>query len=233
MSEEKKHDSQDTIKKLYRSREDKMLAGVCAGIAEYFNIETALVRILWVIFSLFGGIGLFLYIAGVVIIPENPAHLGEEKSRETKNDKALFWGALLIAIGVALLLKQFGFFYYVNFWSFPWQMIWAVFLIIVGLFLLYNRDPFKLFNKTDDESADNEDKGKSRQVYRSRKNKMLAGVCGGLAEYFNLDPTILRLVYVLLTLASVGIGIIAYIIMIIVFPETPELTESTAIERNK
>ncbi len=41
---------------------------------------------------------------------------------------------------------------------------------------------------------------KPRQLYRSEKNKLLAGVCGGLAEYFNQDPTIVRVIFVLLTL---------------------------------
>jgi len=59
---------------------------------------------------------------------------------------------------------------------------------------------------------------KPKRLYRSNKNRMIAGVCGGLAEYFNIDPTIVRLIWVLLTLMSVGAGVLAYIIAWIVIP---------------
>ena len=60
----------------------------------------------------------------------------------------------------------------------------------------------------------------TKRLYRSRKERMLAGVCGGLAEYFDIDPTIVRLAFVLLALAG-GPGIVVYIIMAIVVPEAP------------
>ncbi|MBO5973505.1 MAG: PspC domain-containing protein [Clostridia bacterium] len=58
----------------------------------------------------------------------------------------------------------------------------------------------------------------NKKLYRSQTNKKLAGVCGGLAEYLNIDPTIVRLVWVLATL-FVGCGILAYIIALIVMPQ--------------
>ena len=59
-------------KKLYKSSTDKKLAGVCGGIAEYFDIDATLVRLGWVIFSLLGGSGLLAYIIAAIIIPEQP-----------------------------------------------------------------------------------------------------------------------------------------------------------------
>lgn len=59
-------------KKLYKSSTDKKLAGVCGGIAEYFNIDATLVRLGWVIFSLLGGSGLLAYIIAAIIMPEQP-----------------------------------------------------------------------------------------------------------------------------------------------------------------
>lgn len=56
-------------KRLYRSRGDKMLGGVCGGIAEYFNMDSSLVRILWVLFTLMGGSGLLIYLICLVVIP--------------------------------------------------------------------------------------------------------------------------------------------------------------------
>ena len=61
-----------------------------------------------------------------------------------------------------------------------------------------------------------------KKLYRSRKNKIIAGVCGGMGEYFNVDPTIIRLVWLLFALLGMGLGIIAYIIAVIVIPLEPQ-----------
>ena len=57
-----------------------------------------------------------------------------------------------------------------------------------------------------------------KRLYRSRTSRMLAGVCGGLAEYFNIDPTIVRLLFVIAALIG-GPGIVLYIILALVMPE--------------
>jgi len=57
-----------------------------------------------------------------------------------------------------------------------------------------------------------------KRLYRSRSDKMVSGVCGGLAKYFAIDPTIVRIIAVLLIFAN-GVGILAYIIMAIVVPQ--------------
>lgn len=62
-------------KKLYRSDENKMLAGVCGGIAEYFGVDPTLIRLAWVVFSLLGGSGLLAYILAAIIIPRNDSNL--------------------------------------------------------------------------------------------------------------------------------------------------------------
>ena len=62
-------------KKLYRSDENKMLAGVCGGIAEYFVVDPTLIRLAWVVFSLLGGSGLLAYILAAIIIPRDDSNL--------------------------------------------------------------------------------------------------------------------------------------------------------------
>lgn len=57
-----------------------------------------------------------------------------------------------------------------------------------------------------------------RRLYRSRRDRLLFGVCSGLADYFDIDPTLARLVFVLITLAG-GAGILVYIILAIIIPE--------------
>ena len=59
------------MKKLYKSN-NKMLAGVCAGIAEYFNIDPTLVRLGWVLFCALGGSGILAYIICAIVIPSYP-----------------------------------------------------------------------------------------------------------------------------------------------------------------
>jgi len=60
-----------------------------------------------------------------------------------------------------------------------------------------------------------------KRLMRSKKDKIIAGVCGGLGEYFDVDPTILRLVFVILTIWG-GVGVIIYIIAFFVMPESGE-----------
>ena len=68
-----------------------------------------------------------------------------------------------------------------------------------------------------------------KQLYRSRQGRMIGGVCAGLGEYFGIDPTLVRLGFVLAALLTgVGALVLIYIIMLIVVPEAP-LTVETVI----
>ena len=59
-----------------------------------------------------------------------------------------------------------------------------------------------------------------KRLYRSRESRMSAGVCGGLGEYFDMDPTMVRLIVVAAALAA-GSGLLAYILAWIIIPERP------------
>ena len=59
-------------KRFYKSRTDKKLAGVCAGVAEYFEVDPTLVRLIWVVFTFAGGAGVLAYIIAAIIMPEAP-----------------------------------------------------------------------------------------------------------------------------------------------------------------
>ncbi len=61
----------------------------------------------------------------------------------------------------------------------------------------------------------------SRKLYRSRTNRMLAGVCSGLGEFFGIDPTVIRLIFVAGALLGFGSFILIYIVLFIVVPEGP------------
>lgn len=59
-------------RRLYKAREGKMLAGVCGGIAEYFDVDPTWIRLAWVLFCVLGGSGVLAYIIASIIIPEPP-----------------------------------------------------------------------------------------------------------------------------------------------------------------
>jgi phage shock protein PspC (stress-responsive transcriptional regulator) len=64
-------------RRLYRCRHDKRLAGVSSGLAEYFDLDVSLVRILWVLSIFFGGLGILLYIVMAIIVPMEPEYLAQ------------------------------------------------------------------------------------------------------------------------------------------------------------
>jgi phage shock protein C len=62
----------DSTRKLYRSKTDRVLAGVCGGLAQYFNLDATLIRVLFVLLAVLGGAGLVVYVAMWIIVPNQP-----------------------------------------------------------------------------------------------------------------------------------------------------------------
>ena len=62
-----------------------------------------------------------------------------------------------------------------------------------------------------------------KKLYRSKSNRMLVGVCGGVAEYFNIDPTVVRVIWAVASIFAFA-GVIAYIVCAFVIPEKPDNT---------
>jgi len=58
-----------------------------------------------------------------------------------------------------------------------------------------------------------------KKLYRSKKERMIGGVCGGIGEFLEIDPTVVRVIWAFLTILSIGVGIIAYILAWIIIPE--------------
>jgi len=215
-------DNQDkSTPKLFRSKENRLIGGVCGGVAEYFNIDPFIVRIGWVFITLFAGAGIIAYIAALIIVPENPDQEFIAKKVKKSGDSAKLWGSLLIIFGGVLLLKQTGILHQFHFWSFPWQAFMAVLLIGFGVYIMYNKKAG--FSDSSDESSPEEEAFEEQNTgsnfYRISENKMIAGVCTGLAHYFKIDVTLIRLLWVFAALASGGLALVAYIIAIIVFPD--------------
>ncbi len=66
-----------------------------------------------------------------------------------------------------------------------------------------------------------------KKLYRSKKDRIIAGICGGLGEYFNIDPVLVRVVFILLAFAN-GFGILLYIILMVILPSESEIEHSEA-----
>lgn len=76
----------DVRKRLYRSRGDRRLAGVCAGIADYLGVDATLVRIAWVLLAIAGGPGVLLYIVLAAIVPEEPEFVQASAEKAKRGD---------------------------------------------------------------------------------------------------------------------------------------------------
>jgi len=208
----------EKVKRLYRSRQDRYLAGVSGGLAEYFNVDANLFRIIFILLTFFGGIGILLYLTALILVPENmQQELAPRK--QTPRDSTFLIAIILIVVGLLLLTREFGLFHYFHFWRIPWASIWAIFLILIGILLIFSS------NRHIQQEPDAEQVPKIlpdlNKIYRSKDNRILSGVCGGIGEYFNIDPVIVRLLWILATFASVGLGILVYVILIFIFPESP------------
>jgi phage shock protein C len=125
-------------RRLYRSRENRIISGVCGGIGEYFDVDPVLIRIIWAVTVIAYGIGILAYIIALIAIPLEPkpeknieeVGSSENNKREKKNRKSV-GGLILIGIGVIFLLHNFNFF--------PWfdiEKLWPVILIVIGIAML-------------------------------------------------------------------------------------------------
>jgi phage shock protein C len=141
------------IRRLTRSRTDGKVAGVCAGLASYFDVDVVLVRAAWVVFSIVPGAligGVLAYLGAWLVIPE------------TSEPATVPHG---------------------------------------------------------------------RRLTRSATDKKIAGICGGIAEYFGVDSTPIRLLWIILSVlcgAVIG-GVIAYLVAWIVIPRQHDVVPSTQV----
>ena len=127
------------IKRLYRSRQNRILAGVCGGIADYFKIDPLIIRLFFVFIFFFNGAGILAYIIGWIIIPEKPYNdinneneIGADYDRDSitlDRTNQRFIGIILIIIGAFIIFSRI----------IPlivWRNFWAIILIVLGITIL-------------------------------------------------------------------------------------------------
>ncbi|MCI0751605.1 MAG: PspC domain-containing protein, partial [Flammeovirgaceae bacterium] len=147
-SEEKKAAAPSQPKRLFRDLKRKIIGGVCAGLANYFNTDPLWIRLVLALLFFAYGFGILAYLILWIVIP------GSNELEDTSSDKKMF------------------------------------------------RDP---------------------------EQKVLGGVCGGVAAFFGIDIVVVRLIFVALTFAG-GLGVIAYIVLWIILPEAKSLTDKMQMQ---
>ncbi len=154
-------------KKLYRSSKDRVIWGVCGGLADYFVIDPLVIRLVFIALFFGGGSGLLIYIIFALVVPSEGANSSKKKDdssstkKEGQADKAeefvgelgsrikdlgsevkvsdwrFIFGLILVLIGFTSLFSNFTPF------SFIWDNFWPLFLVIIGLIILFNKKAIK------------------------------------------------------------------------------------------
>ena len=198
------------MQRITRSQSDRLLTGVCGGVADYFSIDSTMVRLIWTFFTLFGGSGLLAYIIAILLIPD--INFQERFSKLDSLKSNPLWGVLFIFSGLILFLQYNHIFYlfWASFWGNFINISIAFVLLGIGIYLLYN---WQSQIKSDNKNV------LGNPLHLSIDDKKLAGVCGGLGESLVIDPNIVRFLWVFGTFMSFGVGIILYIILALILPE--------------
>ena len=222
-------------RRLYRSQTNKVISGVCGGLSEYLNVDTTVVRLLWILLTLMGGSGIIVYIFAYFIVPERPIS-SDSSASSVRADftAARFFGILFVVIGAIILLDNLNIFSFHHWWDMSWEFVFPGFLILLGIYFLTKRE--KIVSSqipqpspaSAEETPDHQapppvpsaaEAGKSKVLRRSLTDKKIAGICGGMGEYFDIDPTLVRVAFAILTVMSGGAAIIIYFLMYLIIPE--------------
>ena len=208
------------MKRIIRSRKDRIVTGVCGGFAEYFGLDPSLIRLGWIFFTLFGGSGILAYFLAMIVIPDeySTPNYDRDDITHTKNDKTILWGALLVFVGLILFFMHNDLLHliWIRFWDSGINLFLAVLILGFGVYLLYTK-------RSDLASMINE--GTGLPMHLSQDDSKVAGVCGGIAESIQIDSTFVRFLWIFGTFMSAGIGILLYLIFALILPSEP--TEQT------
>ena len=209
------------MNRLYKSDKDKEFEGVCGGIGEYFDVDPVIIRLMWVVLVVFGGTGIVAYLIAMLIIPKNP-DLGDEEIQpepdvtpETYSNR--FWGVIMVIAGILLLFGIVGPIagVFAGIALAMGHVLWPVLIIGLGLYLYFNSGEGDASKPSMDEIFP-----PSKKLYKSRSDRKISGVCGGIGQYFDIDSNIIRIFWAVATLGSIGLGALAYAILAIYLSES-------------
>ncbi len=204
-------------------------------------------RILWIVLTVGTlGAGFLAYLLLWLLLPVGTSHTGPQaEATVALNERNVVRaGALLISLGALWLLANLGVLPWLwnAFWSLLGLVFWPVVLIGAGLLLLKNQEGWReslaawrtgLGSRVNGVKAPQVDgarvkaqlKGDLSQlrqrlpVKRSRANRMLLGVCGGIGKALGIDANLVRLLWVAFSIGSLGTGVLVYVLLALLLPE--------------
>jgi len=157
MAEEKTKSTESTksTKRLIRPEDNRIIAGVCSGLGNFFSVDPTVIRIIFILITVFGGSGILLYFVLWLIMPaeksayagyairENAGEIKEEtknlvqkgKNYAQKENNRRFLGLVLAGLGILFLLENFGVFQMERLFK-----LWPVILIIIALAILFKNE---------------------------------------------------------------------------------------------
>jgi phage shock protein PspC (stress-responsive transcriptional regulator)/uncharacterized integral membrane protein len=225
-------------RKLYKSSTDKMIFGVCGGLGRYFNVDPTVLRIAWVGIALLtlpiGPAGLFIgglaYLAGYFIMPNNPDEAGLVETQDlSRNDEpasgpelqsnSLIWGIVLVLLALVVLSNTDIVPFHLHWRNNALGALLSMALIGALVYAVIKHRPqmVEFFRGLS-----------NRRLYRLNNGKKLFGVCAGLADSFEVDPTLMRLGWVLGAMFSGGAMVVLYLAMAFIMPVgSPNVSESS------
>lgn len=212
----------DQPKRLYRSRTNRMIGGVCGGIAEYLGVDPTAVRIAAVLLSILPLVpGIIIYVIAWIVVPLAPSDTSSTSSKSPVSASAII-GVVLIVAGGMLLMENLGYFDWWEWWDLFWDFLPPVLLIAAGLFFLMRRG--KTVQRTEQSvvvQPASEDPGQQRKgsLFRSSTDRKIFGVCGGLSAYFGIDVSLVRIAFVFFTLWPFGLGVVLYLVLLLIMPQ--------------
>ena len=134
-------------KRLYRSKSDRMIWGICGGLAKYFDADPTIVRLISVLLLFLGGFVILAYIICAIIIPlepskdvitpgvdkssADPGDVTDKKDTEAQYHEHVTIGLILIIVGILFLAGLFNLF-----WWFHWGGFWAFALVLIGVLIV-------------------------------------------------------------------------------------------------
>lgn len=211
------------VRRLYRSRTDKVFAGVCGGLANYLEVDPVVIRLVWLVSIFVFGLGLLLYFTAWIIIPSNPKERVSSQHTNKRTDWNLVIGLILLVGGVFILLGEYVFydFGWLRFHFFPWKIFWPLALIALGIYLVVSKASIDKEIITKNIEGIRE-WSRTTNLRKNRSEKMISGVAAGIADYFKMDPTIVRLIWVAAVFMTHGLAVLAYIVLSLIMPYKDE-----------
>ena len=232
--------SESPKRMLFRSPTDKLIGGVCGGMADFLGWDPSLVRIAWVVLTLVtGGGGVLAYIALWILLPVGTVEDGEQQPAAialNENNLARI-AFILITLGGLWLLANIGILPWV------WHLVggifrvlfWPALLIGAGYLILRYTGRDQKWNVDDttqriksgvnrrmpskvDVKSSLRNMRQSFPLKRSSTDKIFMGVCGGIGQKLGIDANLVRLVWAAFSIGSIGMGVLVYVLIGLFLP---------------